>query len=152
MVDSLSNLQVRDLLNDCHASNDIDLESDLIDQAESETSWGNKRLNFKQHKAKNKNQSIESFEIDEGPIQKSPTIDYSNMHKHSKMTDIIKPQSNMDTPEQRISSLASLTHDRSTGVNKGAIDDTQNVSSFGHSGKINCKYYLILIFCSVYNS
>ena len=47
MADSLSNLQVRDLLNDCRESNDIDLESDLIDQAESETSWGNKRLNFK---------------------------------------------------------------------------------------------------------
>ena len=68
--DSLGDLQVRDLLNQCAQSNDLDLESDFIDQAGSETSWGNKRLNFKQHKAKNKNQSIdiESFEIDDGPI------------------------------------------------------------------------------------
>ena len=66
---------MRDLLNECHVSNDLDLESEMNEPADSETSWGNKRLNFKQHKAKTKNQSIESFEIDEGPIQKSPIGD-----------------------------------------------------------------------------
>ena len=88
MEDSFSNLQVRDLLNECHVSNDLDLESEIIDPVDSETSWGNKRLNFKQHKAKTKNQSIESFEIDEGPVQKSPIGDSPLKHQ---IADIVKP-------------------------------------------------------------
>ena len=47
MEESFSNLQVRDLLNECRQSNDLDLESEMNDPVDSETSWGNKRLNFK---------------------------------------------------------------------------------------------------------
>ena len=91
MAEKLGNLQVNELLEHYQEPNDIELEDDFNDQAESEASWGNKRLNFKQHNRKPESDSIDSFEIEEGPVQKSPTGNFSQYNRKNKMRGVIKP-------------------------------------------------------------
>ena len=46
----------------------------------------------------------------------------------------------MDTPEQRISSLASMVHQNSPRA-KGQKSDAKFPETFGHTGTINCKFF-----------